>query len=91
MTKKASLDGHRIVFRHKATTVDVFGRDDGWYATVQGGEAIGPFDTGGKAVEAGIAGAETHRVQKNEQKRPKHKKSNQRKKKARIDNKYLRL
>ena len=80
------------MFRHKATTVDVFTRDDGWYATVQGGEAIGPYQTGGKAVEAGISGAEEHRVQKNAEK-PKHpkKKSGNKRKKKRIDQKYLRL
>lgn len=51
---------HRIVFRHKKRTCDVYADDAGsWWADVTGDPSPrGPFDTSGLAVEAAIKGCE---------------------------------
>lgn len=83
-------DTSRIVFRHAKSTLDVFRAEDGsWYCSVQGEESDrGPFQTPGKAIEAGIDGAEQRAQAKAAQPKRKHKRK---KSKAKIDRKYMRL
>ena len=78
----------RIVFRHQKTTVEAYKSDDRWVVSVQGEEELrGPFDSPGKAVEAGIEGAEARSKARSQ--RPKRKKKTA--PTLRIDRKYLRI
>lgn len=81
----------RIIFRHHKTTVDVFPEGpSSWYCSVQGDQqARGPFETPGKAVEAGIAGAEERA--KTKPKRTQWKRKKRKTPTTKINRKYLRL
>lgn len=51
---------HRIVFRHRGRTVDVFDTKDGWHYMVEGDEHPSKaIASPGKAIEKGIRIAET--------------------------------